>query len=250
MKNRVMFLAGLAAGAIGGILAERLTAQRGIQPRRMPYLDVGQQILAENHGPIQATLLTARAQRRYDDLYAHRLHFRHQALRQHYEQGILPSLVLYQTLREECNNQEEVLKEMDLIIAAMLERSGRRRLVQILGFLPDPFTILRILNRWAMKARYPREGWRFEWVEDSDHCIAYDARECFYVNVLTACGAPELTAHLCIIDDLLFGDLPGISWERTKTLGRGDDRCNFRFCRIRKSSVLDTRRPGAHTIQV
>ena len=58
------------------------------------------------------------------------------------------------------------------------------------------------------------------------------------MNVLTACGAPELTAHLCAIDDLLYGDLPGISWERTKTLGRGDDRCDFRFCRVRADRAL------------
>lgn len=249
MKNKRTFLAGLAAGAIGGFLAGRLTAQRD-QPRRMPYLDVTQPILAGKRGPIQAALLTAQAQARYNDLYAHRLHFQQPALRQHYEEGILPSLALYQTLREEYNNQEAALKEMDILIPAMLERSGRRRLVQILGCLPDPFTVLRVLNRWAIKVRYPREGWRFEWVEDSDQCIAYDARECFYLNVLTAFGAPELTAHLCVIDDLLYGDLPGISWERTKTLGRGDDRCNFRFCRVSRSSALATRGPGTQTLQV
>jgi len=237
MKNFRIFFAGLATGAIGGIIAGRLTSQRGSQPHRMPYLDVGQQILAENHGPVQAAQLTARAQARYNDLYACRLRFQQPALRQHYEVGILPSLALYQTLQEDRNNQEAALKEMDLIIAAMLERSGRRRLVRILGYLHDPFKVLRILNRWAIKVRYPREGWRFEWVEDSDQCIAYDARECFYLNVLTAYGAPELTAHLCTIDDLLYGDLPGISWKRTKTLSRGDDRCNFRFYRKSKLSA-------------
>jgi hypothetical protein len=50
----------------------------------------------------------------------------------------------------------------------VVERSGRHRLVQVLGRLPDPFAILRIANRWAMKRVYPPEGWRFEWVEDSD----------------------------------------------------------------------------------
>jgi len=49
------------------------------------------------------------------------------ALRQHYEEGILPSLALYQTLREECDNQEAALEEMDRIIAAQVARSGRRR---------------------------------------------------------------------------------------------------------------------------
>ena len=228
MADRRVFLAGLAAGAIGGLLMGRLRSQ----PRRMPYLNAGQQVLAEARGPVQAALLAARVQARYDDLYAYRLRFDQPALRQHYEEGILPSLALYQTLRETGEDQEAALAEMDRIIAAQLEQSGRRRLVQILGRMPDPFAVLRVLNRWALRHRYPAEGWRFEWVEDSDQCIAYDARECFYWNVLTACGAPELTAHLCAIDDLLYGDLRGISWERTKTLSRGDDRCDFRFCRV------------------
>jgi hypothetical protein len=197
----------------------------------MPYLDAGQHVLAETRGLVQATLLAARAQARYGELYARRLHFGQPALRQHYEEGILPVLALYQALREEGDDQEAALAEMDRIVAATVERSVRRRLVWVLGRLPDPYAVLRIANRWAMKHRYPPEGWRFEWVEDGERCIAYDARECFYVNVLTLYGAPELTAHLCAVDDLLYGDLPGIAWERTKTLGRGDDRCNFRFCR-------------------
>ena len=236
MADKRVFLAGLVAGAMGGLLVGRLTSQRS-QPRRMPFLDVGQQVLAETRGPVQAALLAARVQARYDDLYAHRLRFTQPALRQHYEEGILPSLALYQTLRETGEDQETALAEMDRIIAAQLEQSGRRRLVQILGRMPDPFATLRVLNRWALRHRYPPEGWRFEWVEDSDRCIAYDARECFYLNVLTGCGAPELTAHFCAVDDLLYGDLPGIAWERTMTLGRGDDRCNFRFCRASAAGV-------------
>ena len=234
MTDRRLFLAGLAAGAIGELLVGRLRSQ----PRRMPYLDVGQQVLAETRGPVQAVLLAARVQARYDELYAHRLRFAQLALRQHYEEGALPSLALYQTLRKAGADQEAALAEMDRIIAAQLEHSGRRRLVQVLGRMPDPFAVLGFLNRWALKYRYPPEGWRFEWVEDSDCCIAYDARECFYVNVLAAYGAPELTAHLCAIDDLLYDNLPGISWERTQTLGRGDDRCDFRFRRTDASRAL------------
>ena len=229
MKDKHMFLTGLAAGAIGGLLVGQRLAT---QPRRMPYLDIGQQVLAETRGEVKAALLAARVQTRYDELYAHRLRFHHPALRQHLEEGVLPVLALYQTLREENDDQEATLAEIDRILVVSVEQSGRRKLVQFIGRLPDPFAALRIGNRWAMKRIYPPEGWRFEWVEDSDQCIAYDARECFYVNVLTAYGTPELTAHLCVADDLLFGDLPGVSWERTKTLGRGDDRCDFRFCRI------------------
>jgi hypothetical protein len=229
MKDKHTFLAGLAAGALGGLLVGQRLATR---PHRMPYLKIGQQVLAETRGEVKATLLAAQAQARYDELYARRPRFHHPALRQHLEEGVLPTLALYQTLREENNDQETVLAEIDRIVVAMVERSGRRKLVQLIGRLPDPFAVLRIANRWAMKRVYPPEGWRFEWVEDSDRCIAYDARECFYVNVLKAYGAPELTSHLCVVDDLLFGDLPGVSWERTMTLSQGADHCNFRFCRV------------------
>ena len=236
MTEKRVFLAGLAAGAVGGLLVGQRLAAR---PRRMPYLDVGQRVLAETRGKIKATLLAARVQARYDELYAHRPRFHHPALRQHLEEGVLPALALYQTLREEGDDQEAALAEIDRILAASVEQSGRRQLVQVMGRLPDPFAILRIANRLAMKHRYPPEGWTFEWVEDSDQRIAYDARECFYVNVLTFYGAPELTVHLCAIDDLLYGDLPGIAWERTKTLSRGDDRCNFQFRRTGASGTAE-----------
>jgi hypothetical protein len=232
--GKALWILPAIAGAAGGLLVGQRLAAR---PHRMPYLEVGQRVLAETRGTVKAALLAAQVQARYDELYAHRLRFHQPALRQHLEEGVLPALALYQTLREEGDDQEAVLAEIDRIITAMTERSGRRRLVKAMGHLPDPFAILRIANRWAMKRVYPPEGWRFEWVEDSDQCIAYDARECFYVNVLTFYGAPELTAHLCTVDDLLFGDLPGISWERTQTLARGDDRCNFRFCRSNPSGT-------------
>jgi len=237
MKEKHTFLVGLAAGAIGGLLVGQRLATK---PRRMPYLNIGRQVLAETRGEVKAAMLAARVQTRYDELYAHRPCFHHPALRQHLEEGVLPSLALYQTLREDSNDQEAALAEMDRIVAAMLERSGRRRRVQLIGRLPDPFAALRIANRWAIKWVYPPEGWRFEWVEDSDQCIAYNACECFYLNVLTAYGAPELTAHLCVIDDLLYGDLPGVSWGRTKTLSRGDDCCNFRFCRVTATEASGT----------
>jgi hypothetical protein len=228
MTDKRAFFACLAVGAAGGMLVGR---QLATWPCQMPHLKISQRVLAETRGPIKAAMLTARAQACYDELYARRPRFHHPALRQHLEQGALPALVLYQMLREEGDDQEAALAEIDRILTAVVEQSRRRRLVRAMGRLPNPFAILRIANRWAMKRVYPPQGWTFEWVEDSDQCIAYDARECFYVNVLTAYGAPELTAHLCAGDDLLFGDLPGVSWGRTKTLARGDDRCNFRFCR-------------------
>ena len=234
MTNKRVFLAGLTAGAIGGLLVGR---QQATRPRRMPHLDISQRMLAETRNVVQAALLAARVQTRYDELYARRPRFHLPALRQHLETSILPGLALYQVLQEENDDREAVLAETDRIFTAWVEHSDKRKPIQILGYLPDPLAILRIANRLVLKTSFPPEGWRIEWVEDSDRCIAYDISECFYLNVLTAYGAPELTAHYCKGDDLLYGNIPGISWGRTKTLGRGDDRCNFRFCRTNASET-------------
>jgi SAM-dependent methyltransferase len=234
MTEKRLFLAGLAAGALGGILVGRLKTR----PRWMPHLDTSQRALAETRGEVQGAFLAARIQARYGELMAGRPRFRQAALRRHLESSILPGLALYQALREEIDDQEAVIAEIDRHFSAWVEHSPQRKQVQLLARLPDPYAVLQTANRLVLKTNYPREGWTVEWLEDNDRCVAFDIRECFYLNVLTAYGAPELTAHFCQGDDLLYGNLPGISWQRTETLGRGDDRCNFRFCRA------DT--PAAH----
>jgi len=239
MTDNRVFLAGLAAGAVGGFLAGRRLAAG---PSGMPHLDLSRRVLAETRGPIKAALLVAQVQARYDELYARRPRFHLPSLRRHFETSILPGLALYQTLREENDDQEAVMAEIDQIFTAWVEHSDQQRLMRIMGRLPDPFAILRIGNRLVLKANFPPEGWSFEWLEDSDQCIAYDIHDCFYLNVLTAYGAPELTAHFCRGDDLVFDNVPGVAWGRTKTLGRGDDRCNFRFRRTGTAGTLETQR--------
>jgi hypothetical protein len=233
MTGKRLFLAGLAAGALGGLLTRWLTTRR----RRMPHLDISQRVLAGTRGGVRGAIVAARVQARYDELLARRPHFQQRALRRHLELSILPGLALYETLRTENDDREAVMSEVDRHLAAWVENSAQRRQARFLERLPDPYAILRIANRTVLNTNYPRQGWTVEWLEDSDRCVAFDIHECFYFNVLTAFGAPELTAHFCQGDDLLYGHLPGISWERARTLGRGDDRCDFRFCRAEASTA-------------
>lgn len=196
----------------------------------MPHLNVWQRVLAEKRGEVEAALLAARAQARYDELYARRPRFAHRALRSHLEQNILPGLALYQTLREEDDDQEAILAEMETLFEAAFARL--RKLMPLLGRTLDPFAVFRKAAHWVLRFGFPPQGWEMEWVEDSDRCLAFNVRHCIYLDVLTAYGVPELTALYCKTDDWLSEALPSsITWERTKTLGRGDDRCDFRWCR-------------------
>lgn len=213
---------GVAAGLLGGIAIARR------RPRPLPQFDAWQRALVETHGELKGTLLAARVGARYETLYAARPRFAQPALRTHLETNILPGLALYQVSREEEGSEEAALAGVDRLFEAWSRLSSEHKMLKLAEGLPNPFSLLRIGNRLVMK-QFPPQGWTIEWLEDSSRCVAYNIYGCFYLNVLTHYGAPELTAHFCRLDDLLFGDVRGISWERTKTLGRGDDCCDFRF---------------------
>ncbi len=223
-----LFELGLIAGAVGGLVVGRRMAA----PGRMPRAAVWQRALAAKRGEVEAAVLMARVQARYEELYAQRPRFAHRALRLHLERSILPGLALYQVLREALGDREAVLAEVGALLVASAMHSQQRRLVSLLNYLPNPFAWFRRPARWSMRD-YPAEGWEIEWVEDSPQCLAFNIHRCFYLNVLTAYGAPELTPLFCKGDDVLFAGLPpSIRWERTGTLGRGNALCDFRWHRV------------------
>jgi len=218
----------LAGVVVGFVLARRLTAQS-----QMPHLDVWQGVMVEQRGELGAAMLAARIQARYDEHFAQRPRFRNRALRFHFERNILPTIALYQTLQEaaEDASPDDVLAE----VARLLEVAMRDRLLrrsQLFAHIPRPFAAFRLSARWFMRLLFPASGWDMEVVEDNDHCFAFNVRRCFYLDILTEYDAPELTPLFCALDDLAYEALPpAIHWQRTKTLGRGDDCCDFRWCR-------------------
>lgn len=194
----------------------------------MPHLKIWQQALANQRGAFEAAILAGKVQARYDELYASRPRFSQRILRLHLDMLILPGLALYQTLLEENDGAEAVLVEMESIFEATFSRFFRFML--FVDRAPGSFALFRRSARTTLKHVFPPEGWERETVEDSDRAFAFDMHSCLYLNVLTAYGAPELTPPYCRMDELLYEKLPPIIiWERTKTLGRGGDCCDFRW---------------------
>lgn len=236
-KNRYRYaaLCGFAMGtAIGTSIA---LTQRMAKHHRMPNLKTWQRALIEKHGEVQGAILAARAQARYEELYHERPRFTHPALRWHLEQNILPGLALYQALREEHSKRDAVLAETGSLLALGSTSRALNNLVNMHTYLPLPFAFFRLIHRVSLLA-YPHQGWNIERLEQSKSSFAFNIHRCFYLDVLTAYGVPELTAMFCQIDDLAYAALsPSIKWERTKTLGRGDDCCDFRWSRVEPTPV-------------
>lgn len=216
-------------GALAGLAGGWLLTRR-MQERRMPYLDTWQRELAKTRSEVGAALFAGRVRARYDALYAQRPRFAHPALRFHLETGILPGLALYQELQTELAPTAALAETERLFVAA---HKGYPTLFSLVKRLSDPFAVYRVGFKWALRNSTPAEGWEMTIMEDTSECLAFEVRNrCFYLDVLTAYGAPELTAAFCKMDDLTYPLLaPEIIYTRTKTLGRGDECCDFRFCR-------------------
>ena len=54
-----------------------------------------------------------------------------------------------------------------------------------------------------------------------------DVVSCPYCRYLTELGCPEITKVFCENDDRIYGNLPGLKFERKGTLGKGAEKCDF-----------------------
>jgi hypothetical protein len=174
--------------------------------------------------------MAARVHARFLELYAGCERPANAKLQWHLRYYILPGLAFYQLLREDGHSQEAALAVVD----ETFERLGapNRRQMKLLGRLPFIYPFLRIYIKTAMQ-QYPDAGWQLEWVENSPNAIRFNMKRCFYHDVLSRHGAPELTAYFCKIDDRVYGEMsPYLEWRRTQTIGRGAAECDFCFARV------------------
>ena len=217
-------------GAVAGAASMAVATSR--REKTLPQLAVWRRELATTRGNFEAARLVGLVQARYDELFPSRPRFSTRAVRAHLEHRILPTLALYQTLRDAAPTQRAALDETMALTRASAEPT--RRLYALVGKTPDPFRAFRLLAKPFMRMGFPEEGWRVAWVEDSEQRLAFDIRDrCPYRDTYTALGAPELAPLHCTMDDWLFEPLsPWIRFERTGTLAQGCDRCDFQYHRV------------------
>ncbi len=225
-KSSQKFWMGLALGTLGGVFA----AKKLLQKERMPNAKPWQRILAEERGEIDAAVFMARVQGNYEELKARRPIFDRTIFNLHVLHDILPGLALYLTLREDGLDEDAAIEKIDQIFDAWftLYPPVNMNVVVQMGSLIEDFDIFRRLTRFTVEKFFPSPGWQYKVVADNEHTYAFDIHNCFYIDVLSYYGSPELTPIYCRLDDILMDAFPeAIQWKRTQTIGKGADFCNF-----------------------
>lgn len=104
-------------------------------------------------------------------------------------------------------------------------------------FTTEWYRIQRFAAKKSQEGLYPGD-WVFRYIEGvpDEFDWGWDFTECGILKLYKARHAEELLPYLCV-QDFIISKLEGTGLQRTKTLAKGDDCCNFRYRKGREVRV-------------
>ena len=144
----------------------------------------------------------------------------------HLESQIIPSIAIYETLQTVMPKDEA----LNAVHGYVEERAYRLkktflRLMRIPGLYKK---VPGIFAKQTPKFFGNSAGFEANEIRTTGGVWRIDMTRCPYHDECVRYGCPELCRCFCDSDDITYDRLhPNLVWHRTKTLGRGDDRCDF-----------------------
>ena len=144
----------------------------------------------------------------------------------HLEGQILPGIAAYETLQTVLPKDEA----LQTVHGYVEERAWKLKKM-ILAFLRLPGLYRRVPGmfcRETPKLFGETAGFAANEIQTSGGVWRIDMTRCPYHDTCVQYGCPELCPSFCDSDDITYNGMhPKLFWHRTKTLGRGDDCCDF-----------------------
>ena len=144
----------------------------------------------------------------------------------HLEGQILPGIAAYETLQTVLP-KEQALQTVHGYVEQHAQ-NFRRTLTKLLR-LPGLYRLVPGIFASATKKHFGQSaGFAAKEYQTSGGVWRIDMTRCPYHDECVRCGCPELCHCFCDSDDITYDGLhPKLIWQRTMTLGRGDDCCDF-----------------------
>ena len=151
-------------------------------------------------------------------------------MRFHTEARIFPSAAIYLTAKERLG-QKTAVSIVENAAIDLTDNMGKKlaRLMRLPGMRS---LFVRIWDPLVRKVFGPDNGFRNAFYPKQKDEYRMDVLACPYCRYFAELGCPELTRIYCENDERTYGSLPGIAFERTGTLGKGADRCDFRIRKV------------------
>ena len=143
----------------------------------------------------------------------------------HTDTYIFPSAAIYLTLKEALGEKMAYAVIEDAAIKKTTD-AGRK----IAGMMRLPGMkglFIRVWDPLTKKMFGPDSGFKNVFYPKKKGEYRMDIVACPYDRYFTELGCPELCRIFCENDNRTYGNLPGLEFKRSGTLGTGADRCDF-----------------------
>ncbi len=183
-------------------------------------------IAAEEIGKEKADRIAEAAQTRYEELLAENKSDS-KALRAHTYKRIYPAIAVYEAFRTEGVESEKAVwyirEYFQRFSAKMVPHL--QRLIKVFGLAGK---IPKLFLKISVKSFGTNAGFKYEFPDSHGNEARFNIVRCPYYETCRRYGCPEITTAFCDGDDAGYGNLhPSLIWGRTKTIGRGNDCCDF-----------------------
>lgn len=149
--------------------------------------------------------------------------------------SIYPTIAIYTAFQKFGFTKEQVLQDIERVILAT-GNSTKNAFAKI-GILPIFFALFKKMCYTSTKTSYVKPYFHMKWADCGKDKIAWECSKCHYHDEFVRYNCSELTKIFCRLDDVMYGSIPTAKWTRTKTIGDGDEICNFCFIKTKKSEV-------------
>lgn len=145
----------------------------------------------------------------------------------HTVRKIFPCIAFYKAVIECTRQQEKAYTILNQYFTRECEIVAKQ--LQKLCRIPFAYRLVpRIMAGVIHRTFGEKSGFEMKDYSVSGNICHIDMIKCPYFSICSAYGCPELTTVFCNADDVAYGNMhPKLSWERKKTLGRGNDCCDF-----------------------
>lgn len=175
--------------------------------------------------PERAEALNAAMRRRLEQLRAENADADEGKMR-HLEGQIMPGIAAYETLQT-VMPKDEALQTVHGYVEARAWKL--RRMIRVIVRLPGLYRRLPgLFAKGTAKMFGEAAGFEAKTYPMGDNVWRVDMLKCPYHDACVQYGCPELCPSFCDSDDITYDGMhPKVIWHRTKTLGRGNDCCDF-----------------------
>lgn len=120
-------------------------------------------------------------------------------------------------------------KSLERVKTAMYE-ALKPQINRMKGLSKSPLFIPLLKMTMPLKLRKTMGyGWKVEFQKEKRAGFALITHECIYCQICNKYQIPELIPVFCHVDDLLYSDLPRVSFSYTQKLGTGGKLCDCKF---------------------